>query len=72
MSIKTQAKRRLGDMIIIPKYFWRTFPKSSIVIQSLVFQTVVASPLGVLDHLHVGASSGRSRLELGIVPGHGW
>ena len=33
---------------------------------------MTASPLGVLDHLHVGSSSGGSRLEPGMVPGHGW
>ena len=52
---------------------WKSIsPKTSILIQSLIFQTAATSPLGVLDHLHVGASSEGSKLEPRTVPGHGW
>ena len=61
----------MRDLIIIPKKFWREFPKANILIQSLIFRIRVAPPLGVLDHLHVVANLGGSRLELGTVPGHG-
>ena len=46
--------------------------KASILIQSLVFQIRLASPLEVLDHLQVGASSVGSRLEPGMVSVHHW
>ena len=38
----------------------------------MIFQIREASPLGALDNLHVGASSGGSILEPGMVLGHDW
>ena len=41
-------------------------------VQNLLSQIGEALPLGALDYLHVGTSSGGSRLKPGMVPGHGW
>ena len=59
-------------MIIIPGWNWRAFSKTKHSYTYPKFQTTIASPLGVLDHLHLGASSGVSELELGMIPGHDW
>ena len=52
--------------------FGEHFPKPNILIQKLILKQATSSPLGFLDHLHVGATSRGSKLELGMVMGHGW
>ena len=72
LSIRTNPRESLGDLIITPRWNWRTFSKNKHSYTRPNFQIETTSPLGVLDHLHVGASLGGSELEPGTVLTHGW
>ena len=72
MSIKTQAKGRLRDLIIIHNNFGEHFQKQSNLVQNLIFQIGEALPLGALDYLHIGTRSRGCGLKAGTVLGHHW
>ena len=64
LYIKAKAKRMLEDLIIILGWDWRTFSKPRFFKNTkLDFQTTTTSPLGSIDLLHVGPSSGGVRFK---------
>ena len=58
-------------MIIIPGWNWRAFSKTNHSYTESDFQIPTTSPLGVLDHLHVGANLVGFELEPRTVLAHG-